>query len=50
MKISVLKHETDNGIIECALGGRTDVIAAGNKDMLTLKNLAVPELLASGNI
>lgn len=36
-KVSVFQDETDNRIIECALGGRADVIVTGDKEMLTLK-------------
>ncbi len=36
-KVSVLRDEADNRIIECALGGMADVIVTGDKGMLTLK-------------
>jgi len=36
-RISVLKDEPDNRILECALFGKADVIVTGDKEMLKLK-------------
>jgi putative PIN family toxin of toxin-antitoxin system len=36
-KITILRDEPDNRILECALSGHADVIVTGDKDMLRLK-------------
>ncbi|MBI4843259.1 MAG: putative toxin-antitoxin system toxin component, PIN family [Nitrospirae bacterium] len=36
-KISVLKDDPDNRILECALSGKADIIVTGDKEMLALK-------------
>jgi putative PIN family toxin of toxin-antitoxin system len=36
-KVSVLQDEEDNRIIECALGGRADIIVTGDKEILAMK-------------
>jgi len=35
-RIRILKDEPDNRILECALGGKVDVIVTGDKEMLNL--------------
>ncbi len=35
--VNVLRDGPDNRIIECALGGKADVIVTGDKEMLALK-------------
>jgi len=35
--IRIFKDEPDNRILECALGGRADVIVTGDKEILRLK-------------
>jgi putative PIN family toxin of toxin-antitoxin system len=37
MRISVLKDDPDNRILECAVSGRADFIVTGDKEMLGLK-------------
>jgi len=37
MRISVLKDEPDNRILECAVFGKADVIVTGDKEMLRFK-------------
>jgi putative PIN family toxin of toxin-antitoxin system len=36
-KLSLLKDEPDNRILECALSGKADAIVTGDKEMLALK-------------
>ena len=36
-KLTVLKDEPDNRILECALSGKADAIVTGDKEMLKLK-------------
>ncbi len=36
-RIRILKDEPDNRILECALGGKAEVIVTGDKEMLALK-------------
>jgi len=36
-RISILRDEPDNRILECALSGNADVIVTGDKDMLKLR-------------
>ena len=37
IRISVLKDEPDNRILECAASGEADIIVTGDKEMLRLK-------------
>jgi putative PIN family toxin of toxin-antitoxin system len=37
IRISVLKDEPDNRILECAVFGKADIIVTGDKEMLKLK-------------
>jgi putative PIN family toxin of toxin-antitoxin system len=37
IRISVLKDEPDNRILECAAAGEADIIVTGDKEMLRLK-------------
>lgn len=36
-RVSILKDEPDNRIIECAIEGRADVVVTGDKEMLKMK-------------
>ena len=36
-KISILKDEPDNRILECAVSGKADAIVTGDKEMLSLR-------------
>ncbi len=36
-KISILKDEPDNRILECAVGGKADAVVTGDKEMLSLR-------------
>ncbi|MBI5814606.1 MAG: hypothetical protein HZB29_03250 [Nitrospinae bacterium] len=36
-RLSVLKDETGNRILECAVAGKADIIVTGNKAMLALR-------------
>lgn len=36
-KVSVLKDEPDNRVLECAFAGRADFIVTGDKEMLELR-------------
>lgn len=36
-KISILKDEPDNRILECAVSGKADVVVTGDKEMLSMK-------------
>lgn len=36
-KVHVVRHESDNKIIECAVEGKCEVIITGDKDLLVLK-------------
>jgi len=37
-RISILRDEPDNRILECAVSGNADLIVTGDKDMLKLKS------------
>ena len=37
VKLTVLKDEPDNRILECAVSGKADVIVTGDKEMVMLK-------------
>lgn len=37
IRIQALKDEPDNRILECAVGGKADVVVTGDKKMLKLK-------------
>jgi putative PIN family toxin of toxin-antitoxin system len=37
IRISVLRDEPDNRILECAASGEADIIVTGDKEMLRLK-------------
>lgn len=37
LKVSVLKDEPDNRVLECAVSGRADLIVTGDKEMLKLR-------------
>jgi putative PIN family toxin of toxin-antitoxin system len=37
IKLSVLKDEPDNRILECAISGKADAIVTGDKEMIILK-------------
>ena len=37
IKLSVLKDEPDNRILECAVSGKADAIVTGDKEMIMLK-------------
>jgi len=37
IRISVLKDQPDNRILECAVSGKADIIVTGDKEMLKLK-------------
>ena len=39
-RISILKDEADNRILECALGGRADRVVTGDHAMLELENFS----------
>jgi putative PIN family toxin of toxin-antitoxin system len=46
-RIGILRDESDNRILECALSGHADVIVTGDKDMLKLgiyKNVRIISL------
>ncbi|MFN3396840.1 MAG: putative toxin-antitoxin system toxin component, PIN family [Thermodesulfovibrionales bacterium] len=36
-RVSILKDEPDNRIIECAMEGKADVVVTGDKEMLKMK-------------
>lgn len=48
-KISVLKDEPDNRILECALAGKADAIVTGDKAMLELKEYKSIKIISLRN-
>lgn len=46
LRISVLKDEPDNRVLECAVGGKADVIVTGDKEMLRLTNYERTKLVS----
>ncbi|HSB05882.1 MAG TPA: putative toxin-antitoxin system toxin component, PIN family [Thermodesulfobacteriota bacterium] len=46
LQIGVLKDEPDNRVLECAVGGKADVIVTGDKEMLRLTNYERTKLVS----
>ena len=45
-RLRILKDESDNRIVECALAGHAECIATGDKEMLALKEYRYIKLLS----
>jgi len=45
-RISALKDEPDNRILECAVSGKADIIVTGDKEMLKLKQYGKTKVIS----
>jgi putative PIN family toxin of toxin-antitoxin system len=46
LRISVLKDEPDNRILECAVFGKADIIVTGDKEMLRLRKYETTKMVS----
>ncbi len=49
-KLSVLRDDPDNRVLECALEGKTDFIVSGDKHLLTLKEFRKIPIIKAAEI
>ena len=46
LRISVLKDEPDNRVLECAISGKADIIVTGDKEILRLREYETIKIIS----